>query len=895
MRIEHWVYSVPLRVRSLFRHRQVEQDLDEELQYHLERKIEEYIAQGLRPEQARLAALRSMDGLTQRKEECRDMRRVNAIENTLQDIRYTLRILAKSPGFTATAVLTLALAIGANAVVFGVLNALILRPLKVPQPESLYAIQHGSEHGLGESFPDYLDLRDRNRSFDGLAAFNIVETGVDTGENLIQAWITETSGNYFDVLRLEPYLGRFYHGSDEHGPNSAPYLVLSYGYWHNHFSDDRGVLGRVVRLNKHPFTILGVGPPDFQGTLLFGAADFFVPMVNQEQLEGENNLNDRATQSVFMTIGHLKPGVAPAQAIADLNSIGSYLEKTYPKEHGQPNFSLGRPSLFGDYFGRPIRAFLTGLMLLSGLILLAACANLGSLFAARAADRSREVALRLALGATRSRILRGLFTEAVTISLMGGAVGLLGSVALLHALSAWQPVPRYQNFHVPVSPDASVYAIALILALVSGLLFGIVPVRQVLRTDPYQIVKSGSRSIGASGRRLTFRDVLLAVQIAICAVLVTSSMVAVRGLVRSLHSNFGFEPRNAMLMETNLETAGYRGDAVPAMQKRMIDAMEKIPGVTSVGLIDWLPLEGASANATPIFDDGTMDFRPSNAVARPLMYRVSPEYFHAAGTALLSGRAFNWHDDQNASRVAVINREFARKVFGSIANAADKHYKMPDGTRVQVVGIAEDGKYMSLTEDPRPAMFLPILQLPSRLRVYAPSVVVRSNRDPQQLAATMRSTLRDLDSGLPSYIETWSQELDLALFPSRMATISLGVLGAMGAMLSITGIFGMAAYSVSRRLRELGIRMALGAQRNEVLQAALGRAVKLLAFGSAAGLLLGILASRVLAHIVYQATPRDPLVLTGVVLAMGLVGLLATWLPAQRALSLDPVTLLREE
>jgi predicted permease len=618
-------------------------------------------------------------------------------------------------------------------------------------------------------------------------------------------------------------------------------------------------------------------------------------MVNQEQIEGQNNLNLRGGQSVFMTIGHLKVGVTPAHAIADLNSIGAYLEKAYPKEHGKMSFSLGRPSLYGDYFGRPIRAFLTALMLLAGLILLAACANLGSLFAARAADRGREVALRLALGATRGRILRGLFTEALLISLVGGAAGLLGSVALMRALSTWQPVPRYQNFHVPLNPDANVYAIALILSLVSGILFGVVPVRQVLRTDPYQIVKAGPGMSGPAGRRLTARDLLLAVQIAICALLVTSSMVAVRGLARSLHSNFGFEPQNAMLMETNLELAGYRGDEVPAMQRRMIDAMEKIPGVTSVGLIDWLPLEGASANSASVFADETTDLRPSNAMARPIMYRVSPEYFHAAGTTLLSGRAFTWHDDKDAPRVAVISKEFARRIFGSVTRAKGQHYKMTDGTRVQVVGIVEDGKYASLTEDTQPAMFLPILQLPSRLRVSAPSLVVRSNRDPGQLTAAMRSTLRDLDAGLPSYVETWTQELDLALFPSRMATVSLGVLGGMGAMLSITGIFGMAAYSVSRRLRELGIRIALGAQRNEILRAALGRALKLLAFGSTAGLLLGILASRVLAVIVYQASPRDPLVLAGVVLAMLMLGLFATWIPAQRALSLDPATLLREE
>jgi ABC-type antimicrobial peptide transport system permease subunit len=296
---------------------------------------------------------------------------------------------------------------------------------------------------------------------------------------------------------------------------------------------------------------------------------------------------------------------------------------------------------------------------------------------------------------------------------------------------------------------------------------------------------------------------------------------------------------------------------------------------------------------TPIvFTDETTDLRPSNAAARPVMYSISPEYFHAAGTALLAGRDITWHDDQNGPRVAVVNQEFARKIFGSVANALGRYFKRRDGTRTQVVGIVQDGKYTpNLAEDPQPAMFLPILQSPSS----ETWMVVRSNRDPQQLAAAIKSKLRDLDAGLPSFIQKWNKQMDTALFGPRMATVALGVLGVMGAMLSITGIFGMAAYSVSKRLWELGIRMALGAQRKEVLQAALGRPFKLLALGSAAGLLLGILAARVLAFIVYQATPRDPLVLAGVVLAMLLLGLLATWIPAQRALSADPLKLLREE
>jgi predicted permease len=806
-----------------------------------------------------------------------------------QDLRFAVRMLKKNPGFTAVAALTLAVAIGANAVVFGVMNGLILRVLNVPRPESLYTIERGADKDATESYPDYLDLRGRNRSFDGLIAYNIFEAALDAGNNPSRAWVYEVSGNYFDALGIQAYLGRLIHPTDEHGPNSAPEIVLTYAYWHSHFQDDRSVVGRVLQLNRHPFTVIGVTPPGFRGSVLIFSPDFFVPILNLEQEDGANLLNARGNRWIGEVLGHLKAGVTPAQAVADLNSIGSALEKSYPKEDAQMTFSLERSGLPGGGFNTAIQAFLGGLMLLAGLILLAACANLGSLFAARAADRSREVALRLALGAGRTRILRQLFTEALLISLMGGAAGLWGSVVLLHWLGMWQPFPQYP-VSMPVNPDPTVYGVALLLSLASGFLFGAVPVKQVLRTDPYQVIKSGST--GSVGRRLAARDLLLGAQIAICAVLVTSSMVAVRGLVRSLHGNFGFEPRNAMLVDTDLNMAGYKADSVPAMQKRMLDAMAAISGVTSVGLVNIPPLQPACCGESNIFTDKTADLRPSNAAARVIMFSISPEYLHVAGTPLLAGRDLTWHDDKNAPRVAVVNRLFASRIFGSAINALGGYYKVDDGTRIQVVGIVEDGKYTpNITEEPRPAMFLPILQSPST----EAWLVVRASGNSHQLAGAIRTKLRDLDAGLPTFVQTWNEAMDGALFPSRMAAVSLGILGVMGAILSVTGIFGLAAYSVSKRLRELGIRMALGAQRKEVLQAALGRALKLLAFGSAAGLLLGILASRVLAVIVHQATPRDPLVLAGTVLAMSLLGLGATWIPARRALAIDPAILLREE
>ncbi|MGE5326288.1 MAG: ADOP family duplicated permease, partial [Deltaproteobacteria bacterium] len=778
--------SLRFRIAAFLKRSKINVEMDEELRSHILHRADDLERNGMPRFAAERRARIEFGGQERYKEESREAAGIRFVEVLVQDLRFAFRQMRKSPGFALVAVLTLAQGIGANAVVFSAINAFFFHPLNLPEEESLYAVWRANVTA-SESYPDYLDLNERNRSFDGLAGFNVALAALDTGENPARAWGMEVSGNYFDVLRVQPSLGRFFHASDEHGPNSAPFIVLSHAYWRNHFQSDPGVVGRTVLLDKHPFTIIGVAQPGFRGTMVFFNPDFFVPMVNAEQIEGTNNLNKRGNHWVFMVLGHLKRGVTHAQAIEDLNSIGANLKKNYPNDEAEMSFSLARPGLYGDYLGRPVKMFLTGLMILAGLILLAACANLGSLFAARAADRSREVALRLALGASRLRILQQLFTEAILISLMGGAVGLWGSILILSALTAWNPFPRWP-IHVAVTPNVTVYAFSLLLAIASGLLFGAVPVRQVLRTDPYQIVKSGTS--GAIGRRITPRDLLLVTQIAICAVLVTSSMVALRGLVRSLHGNFGFEPRNAMLADTDLSLGDYRGDSLPMIQKRLIGALDTIPGVEAVGLTNWTPL-GADADSmgVRVYDDKQTDLRPGNSAAVADLFRISPQYFQAAGTSLLMGRAFTWRDDKDSPPVAVVNKEFSRKIFGAVDAAMGRYFKLKDGTRVQVVGIAEDGKYDHVTEEPTPAMFMPILQSQSG----ETWLIVRSSRDPRQLAGDMRANLHDVDAGLPFIIETWDQTLDITFFGPRLATSTLGVMGAIGALLSIIGIFGMAA------------------------------------------------------------------------------------------------------
>jgi predicted permease len=879
--------TIRIRMAALFRQSQVRADLDEELLFHISLRADDLERSGLPRAEAERRARIEFGAREKYKEEIQESLGGNFFATLLQDVRLALRVLRKSRGFAFAAIVTLALAIGANAVVFGVMDALLLHTIDVPNAKNLYGTEYGADPSF-QSYPSYVDLRDRNQSFQDLAAFNMnLGLVLDSGHDPKSANAFATTGNYFTVLDLQPYLGRFYTAADEHGPGSAPFMILTYAYWHARFQDDRSIIGRVVSVNKHPFTVLGVAPPGFGGTLMFVSPDFFIPIVEQETLGG-NSLTDRANvAALFETFGHLKPGVSPQQAEADVNRVATELAKAYPKEFEDKHVVIGRTGLTS--FRGPVDGFVAALTALAALILLAACANLGGLFAAHASDRAKEVALRLALGSTRRRILRQLMTEALLLALGGGALGVLVGMPLLHRLSTWRPFAG-TPLHIPVTMDARIYAVALLLALISGFLFGIVPVRLVMRAHPYEVIKAGSTSV--AGRKITVRDFLLVVQIAICALLVTSSLVAVRGLVRSVNASYGFQPRNTLLAGVNLASAGYSGKQIPQFDRRVIDAMKEIPGVEAVGLVNnYPPLVYTAAFRENVFTEQTRDLSTSNAALQPFRFDVSPEYLKAAGTALLAGRDLAWTDDKVAPIPALANRLFVLRMFGSTSGALGKRFRTSDGKLAQVVGIVEDGKYQALTEDQAPAILLPSMPNPDP-QCY---LIVRSKRDPEQLQKLMRAKLRELDAGLSVDIQSWNQLLDVVHFPAKVATMALGVLGAMGAILSITGIFGMAAYSVSRRLKEFGIRVALGARRTAVLESALGRAVRLLAIGSALGLVLGLLATRVLASIVYQATPRDPIVLTGVVIAMSLLGLLATWIPAQRALRVDPMIQLREE
>jgi len=794
-----------------------------------------------------------------------------------------LRVLWKSPAFTLAALVTLMLGIGANVVVFGVVNAVLLHPLDVSDPQNLYQLRLGewtSGKLLTTSYPAYEDLRRRNNTFSEMAGFDgFAEATLRWGNTVKSVTGYAVTGNYFEMLGVQPQVGRFIQATDEHGPNSAPYVVLSDQLWRSAFSADPGVIGTTVRLNKDSFTVVGVAPARFHGTEHFDRPDYWVPFVNWNQ----QFLQNRTSMTVTV-LGRLKPGVTPQQAAENLSAIAAQLAKEYPQTDTGMPLRLVRPGLQGDA-GDVIRGFLYSVAGLALLVLVAACANLASLFAARAADRSRELALRVALGASRWRLVRQLLAEAMVLSMVGGAAGLVIAGLLLRALDQWQsPYGR-----LAVSVDARVYLTSIALTIVSALLFGMIPARQVSQSSPLQAMKSGPVD-SMPLRRFTLRDLLVGAQIAICTLLVTASLVAVRGMVRMLHAPLGFQPQGAILADVDLSEIEQRGDALLEKQKAMLEAVKGIPGVATAGAVNRVPFTGG-LRGIPVFPPGTTDFNLNNSVLAPYRFTISPGYFEAAGTRLVRARDVSWRDTTNTPYVAIVNETFARKMWGDMP-AIGQRFILLDHLR-EVVGVVEDGKYHNMQEPPQPVVYLPLTQSEQRGLVF----VVRSPRAHNEMAPALERALSGLEPNALIKVQSWHDVLGgvNALFPARASTAALGVMGVLAVMLAVTGIFGMAAYNVSRRMKELGIRAALGARTKHVMSAAVGRPIVLLGLGSLAGLLLCVLASRLLEHIVYQANPRDPLVIGGVVLTMALLGIAASAIPAVRALAVDPSKLLREE
>jgi predicted permease len=570
-----------------------------------------------------------------------------------------------------------------------------------------------------------------------------------------------------------------------------------------------------------------------------------------------------------------------------MGAIARQLSKQYPDDQGL-TLTVHKPGLAGND-NDPMKKALLGMTLLAVLVLLAACANLAGIFAARAADRSSELAIRLAIGSSRWAVARQLLTEAVLVSFIGGIVGTFFARMLLGALSHWRPGDFPTHFLI--APDAHVYLVAVVLSVASGIVFGILPAWQVRNTDVMQAIKSNYVSAG-SFRRFAMRDALLLIQVAVCTLLVTSALVAVRGMVQRLRAPLGIAPVGVTLAQVDLQVAGVPDAQSRIVQRRLLDTAAAIPGVTAAATADSVPFLRTSWWSAYSWD--TTQLLPSTVAFDAITYSASPGYFQVAGTHLLFGRDFTPNDMPSSPHVAVVNETFARRLFGT-TQVVGRRFKLFDPAGFEIIGVVEDGKYNDPGEDPEPAIFIAYAQGIGQYIVSSPiTVLVRSSLPQDQITRVLHNALSHVVATAPIAVLSWNDAIDRSMMLARTAAVVLAIMGLMAALLAATGIFGMASYSVSKRMREQGIRIALGAQRVQVMRAMLARPVLILFSGSLIGILGGVLAASILVHLISFASTRDPLVLASVVFTMMLLGIIATWIPARRALHIDPASLLRD-
>ena len=883
-----WLTRVEDTLRSLFGRKRALAELDQELRDHLEREIENNLRAGMAPEEAKLAAQRLIGPVSVYKEECREAHGVGLIESFARDLRYGLRMLRRTPLFTAVAIATLAIGIGANTTVFTFIDNILLHSLPIHEPEKVDALNWGDLANM--SFPNYLDFRDRNTVFSSLAAYRFiaVNMSVQPREN-IRAWGYEVTGNYFETLGIQPLLGRFFGPQEDDRPGAHPVVVISHRFWQSHLASDPNAVGRSLKINGYPFTVIGVARPAFRGTELIVAADYWVPMSMELQVEaGFEWVKWRTSQNAW-TLGRRRPGVTRAQAEANLNQIASQLARTYPNEVSpKPKFQLSPPGLIGRTLRGPITSFGVVLAGVAGLGLLLACVNLAGMLLARASDRRREVGIRLALGAGRGHLLRQLMTESLLLAASGGLLGLGLALTACSFLSSWRP-----RFDIPIDialhPNATVLWFTAAVVFWTAVLFGLAPALQTIRIDLIPSLKNEPAS--ARLRRWSVRDLVVAGQIALSVSLVISSALVVRSLQHALSLNLGFNPNSAASVSFDLGLKGYNQERIRQFHADLLAKAAILPGVEFTGIANTLPLR---LDGT----DGEFMWRAERPLPKPaerrvaMVYNVSPGYLRAAGTALLAGRNIDGRDRPGSVPVALVNGAFAHLLFGK-ENPLGAHVRISSvADPLEVIGIVEDGKYASLGEDPRPAIFLPMTQATTRWT----TLVARSSLPDSIVTALLRKTVLDLDPGITLFSAGGLKEqLALPLFPARMAAIVLGVFGVFAMALAATGLFALMSYAVARRTREIGIRMALGARHQQVLLSLVGRTLLLYAAGAGLGTIFTLAAGRLLSAVLYGVSARDPATYGTALFLMIAVAILACWTPARRAIRTDPVQALREE
>jgi predicted permease len=805
--------------------------------------------------------------------------------NLWQDLRLAARRLAKDRGLAIVAVVSLALGIGANAIVFSTLRALLLRDLPVASPERVFFVQPDAARGLNQSFLNYIDLRDRAAGSVDLMAYRITLAALDVGSGARFSWGYLATGNYFEMLGVRPVVGRFFTVSEDIGRNASPYVVLSYPYWRATFAGDRSVPGRVIRISGRPYTVLGVAPDGFYGTEVFVRPDYWVPMTMARQVEGTGWIDERRALNIFVA-GRVHDALTRAQAETNLNAVAAALAAEYPAANEGMKFRLTAPGLFGDILRGPISAFMAGIFLLAILVLVAACTNLASLLVARVVDRSRELAVRLSLGASRQQITRQLLVETFLLCALGGLAGIAVAFLVLRALSRWDP-PNALPFALDVLPDMWVLAFAVLATIAASFLAVAAAARRAWRMEPATLMRPGPTTVRFG--RWSVRDVLLGLQVSLCCLLVIGTFVSIRGLDGAFETRLGFNPDDVFVSSFELTLGGYDREQGEAFRTRALEAIAAQPGVDGATFTSSVQLT-TDQSRDSLFPDSAVEFTEARAI-HANAYVVPPGYFDVLQTRLLAGRDFEATDTSSSPRIAIVNQTLARQLFGASSAVGRRFRRGPGADTVEVIGVVEDGKYAALIEQPRPAVFWAA----SQAYRTGTDMLVRSRLSAGEVATLTRRTIAVLNPSFPVvYKGTLRDVTSLAFLPAQAATIALGAFGLLAMVLAVTGIYGLAAYAVSARTREIGIRVAVGGAASQVLRAVLGRVGIVLATGAAVGAVLAFAASPLLAMVVHQASSRDPLVLAAAAALMGLIGLTAAWAPARRALSVDPAITLRE-
>jgi putative ABC transport system permease protein len=890
MRLEHWFYTLPLRVRSLFKRQQVEQELDEELRDHLERLVQQHVAQGMSPEQARQTALREMDGMEQRKEECRDARGVNLIEHFLQDLRFGGRVLRKNPGFTLVAVLALALGIGANSAIFSVVYGVLLRPLPFPDADRLAVVHmhfspQNMEHG-NISIADFLDWRAQNRSFEEPALFAVAGaaqlrrfdiTGAGEPE---QVRGTAVTAGFFPALRVQARLGRlFLPGEDTAG--SEHKVVLSESLWRRHFGARPDAIGQSIPLNGAPYTIIGVLPGSFQFARMPDNQVWTNLLLNPPTHRGPYFYNG---------LGRLKPGVTWEQAQAELNAIGASIERANPRWYSRVTMPVVplREALVGRV--RPALQVLFGAVV---FVLLIATVNVANLLLARANVREREMAVRAALGAGRSRLIRQLLRESTLLALLGGTIGLFFAYAGVQMVRAWNPgdLPRANDIHL----DGEVLAFTFLISVVTGILFGLAPALHSARgLNP--TLNEGGRSGTAGAARHRAHAVLMVSEVALSLVLLIGAGLLLRSfsLLQQVKAGFSADPQKVLAVNLTLSGAKYaQGKAQVAFFDRLIEQAQNLPGVESAALSDSLPPNNPGDSDTFVIDG-----QPWTQVGFPSTNNavLGPGYFRTLGIPVLKGRDFADSDTPDAPPVALISESLARRYFPN-EDPIGRRLKQSDPSLhgspfMEIVGVVGDVKYDGLDGKSDMAYYTPYRQNFAR-NMY---LVVRSSLPAAGLMRTLRRQIRNLDPDVViNQPRTLEQTMSDSVAQPRFRTMLLGLFAAIALLLAAIGIYGVIAYSVAQRTHEIGIRMALGAQRADVLRLVAGRGLRLTLAGLAIGVVVAFALTRLLGTLLFGVEPTDPLTFGAMAVLLCTVALVACAEPAHRAMCVDPMVALRCE